>query len=152
MSLVFQFGSLDEPGLNPQEAMNSDVDRSMTSHTPKRGRTGWEIFSPYEDIPGFVPFGPPGARTHLNGSSLILRSVNQWSITKSLTTASRVGSNGSLRQNLRMLDHPNLVRLYEVNEDAEALKTGGTGESVVSTHWTWNINEMKQQVKHTLVG
>ena len=35
-----------------------------------------------------------------------------------------VGSNGSLRQNLRMLDHPNLVRLYEVNEDAEAPKTG----------------------------
>lgn len=24
------------------------------------------------------------------------------------------------RQNLRMLDHPNVVRLYEVNEDAEA--------------------------------
>ena len=23
-------------------------------------------------------------------------------------------------QNLRMLDHPNVVRLYEVNEDAEA--------------------------------
>lgn len=43
-----------------------------------------------------------------------------------------------------MLDHPNLVRLYEVNEDAEAPKLGGTGECVVSTHWTWNINEMKQ--------
>ena len=26
----------------------------------------------------------------------------------------------AFRQNLRMLDHPHLVRLYEVNEDAEA--------------------------------
>ena len=28
--------------------------------------------------------------------------------------------NLSVCQNLRMLDHPNVVRLYEVNEDAEA--------------------------------